>query len=140
MTGSAEFSGGCNCGAVRYRIEGDPITVAACHCGQCRRQSGAAFSINLVVRTASMTVKGELASWTDTATESGAPLKREFCGLCGSPIRSVPSASPNIAAVKAGTLDDPELFAPALHIWTSRKLAWVSIPEGLPQFPKGPPS
>lgn len=131
------FGGGCNCGAVRYRIEGRPLAVAACHCTQCRRQSGAAYSVNLVVRAKDMTVEGPLKSWIDTDTESGAPLAREFCGSCGSPIRSAPSASPGIFAVKGGTLDNPAPFAPAIHIWTASKLPWVVIPEGLPQFEHG---
>ena len=137
MDENPSFTGGCNCGAVRYRIESAPITVAACHCRQCRRQSGAAFSVNLVVRAKTMTIEGDVASWTDTDTESAAPLAREYCAACGSPIRSVPSSSPGIVAVKAGTLDDAAPFAPALHIWTSSKLPWVTIPKGLPQFERG---
>lgn len=132
--------GGCNCGAVRYRISAAPLAVVACHCTQCRRQSGAAYSVNLVVRANTMIVEGVPASWEDRDTGSGAPLAREHCGRCGSPIRSVPSASPKFVAVKAGTLDDPSAYAPELHIWTRSKLPWVTIPEGLPSFEKDPPS
>ena len=130
--------GRCNCGQVKYALNSPPLAVAACHCTQCRRQSGAAYSINLIVRASSMEVVGELASWQDTDTESGAPLSREHCSTCGSPIRSVPSASPKLVAVKAGTLDDPAPFAPAMHIWTDSKLPWVTIPDGIPTFPRGP--
>lgn len=132
------FSGGCNCGAVRYRIDGKPFAVAACHCVNCRRQSGAAFSVNLVVRADAMQVEGELGTYVDSDTESGQPVERQFCAGCGSPIRSVPRASPNIVAVKAGTLDAPQAFAPAMHIWTSSALPWVTIPSDLPRFDKGP--
>lgn len=137
MTEELRLTGGCNCGAVRYQIDSAPLTVAACHCRQCRRQSGAAYSVNLIVRVKTMSVEGEIASWTDSDTESGTPLARQYCARCGSPIRSVPSASPGLAAVKAGTLDDPAPFAPAIHIWTASKLPWVTIPEGLPQFHRG---
>lgn len=137
MEENPSLTGGCNCGAVRYRIESVPLAVAACHCRQCRRQSGAAYSVNLVVRAKAMTIEGSVASWTDNDTESGAPLAREYCAGCGSPIRSVPSSSPGIVAVKAGTLDDPAPFSPGLHIWTSSKLPWVTIPDGLPQFEHG---
>lgn len=138
----AEFrtlSGGCNCRAVRYVISSPPLAVAACHCTQCRRQSGAAYSINLVVRAQSMTVTGEMTTWTETDTESGAPLGRQFCPLCGSPIRSVPSGAPGIVALKAGTLDDPAPFTPTVHLWTSSKLPWVDVPDGVPQFERGVP-
>ena len=128
------IEGGCNCGGVRYRIEGEPITVAACHCTRCRRQSGGTFSVNLVVPIAAMTVEGALSRFTDRDTTSGAAVQREFCGTCGSPIRSLIDASPGIAAVKAGTLDDPDPYAPALHVFTRSKVAWVDVPAGVPQF------
>jgi hypothetical protein len=140
MVDSVDLTGGCNCGAVRYRVEGAPLVVAACHCTQCRRQSGAAYSVNLVVRAKTMTVEGDLASWTDTDTESGTPLARQYCASCGSPIRSAPSAAPGIFALKAGTLDDPAPFAPTLHLWTASKLPWVTIPDGVLQFERGAPA
>lgn len=128
------FEGGCNCGAIRYRVEGTPLAVAACHCTRCRRQSGAAYSVNLVVRASAMTVAGTLAVYEDPETSSGSPVRREFCGSCGSPIRSVMTADPRVVAVKAGTADAPGDFAPTLHIWTGSKLPWVDLPPDLPQF------
>jgi hypothetical protein len=138
MSDGPQWTGRCNCGAVRYTLASSPLTVAACHCTQCRRQSGAAYSVNLIVRASAMEVVGDLASWEDSDTESGAPLSREHCGKCGSPIRSVPSASPKLIAVKSGTLDDPSAFAPAMHIWVQSKLPWVTIPDGIPTFQRGP--
>lgn len=132
------LTGGCLCGAVRYAIAGQPLSVAACHCTRCRRQSGAAYSVNLIVRASTMTIEGELASWQDHDTESGAPLSRDHCGQCGAPIRSIPTAMPKMIAVKAGTLDDPAPFAPLMHIWTRSKLPWVPIPEDAVVFERGP--
>ena len=111
MTDQQTLSGGCNCGAVRYALAGAPLAVIACHCTSCRRQSGAAFSVNLIVRADAMSVEGELASYMDPDTESGAPIQRQFCAACGSPIRSVPTAAPKMIALKAGSLDAPEAFA-----------------------------
>ena len=138
MTDQQTLSGGCNCGAVRYALAGAPLAVIACHCTSCRRQSGAAFSVNLIVRADAMSVEGGLASYMDPDTESGAPIQRQFCAACGSPIRSVPTAAPKMIALKAGSLDAPEAFAPAMHIWTRSALPWVTIPDGLPRFEKGP--
>ena len=132
------MQGGCNCGAIRYTLKGPPLGVAACHCTSCRRQSGVAYSVNLIVRADAMGMEGEPARWTDHDTQSGQPLSREFCGTCGSPIRSVPSSSPKVLAVKAGTLDRPESAVPAMHIWTRSKLPWVTVPEGIPQFETSP--
>jgi hypothetical protein len=139
MTESPEpLRGGCNCGAVRYEIAGAPLAVAACHCTSCRKQSGAPFSVNLIVRAGAVSVTGELTTFEDPDTESGAPLARQFCPICGTPIRSVPTASPKLVAVKAGTLDAPDAYAPTLHIWTRSALPWVQIPEDVPRYDQGP--
>jgi len=130
--------GGCNCGAVRYEIAGPPLAVAACHCTSCRKQSGAPFSVNLIVRASAVTVTGELSTFEDADTESGVPLARQFCPACGTPIRSVPGAAAKLVAVKAGALDAPGAFAPTLHIWTRSALPWVQIPDDLPRFERGP--
>ena len=134
----SEIEGGCNCGAVRYRLSADPIAVAVCHCTNCRRQSGSAFSVNVVVRADAMEMAGALTTYEDRDTESGAPVLRQFCATCGSPIQSLSAASPKIAIVKAGTADDPGRFTPAIHVWTSTALPWVEIPANLPQFPRNP--
>ena len=122
------LTGGCNCGAIRYTLSESPLAVVACHCTSCRRQSGSAYSVNLLVRAGAMEVEGALARWMDHDTESGQPLAREFCGACGSPIRSLPATLPQFVVVKAGTLDQAGRFAPATHIWTGSKLDWVILP------------
>jgi hypothetical protein len=132
------IEGGCNCGAIRYRIDSEPFAVAVCHCENCRLQSGSAFSVNLIVKARTMTVEGTLAMYEDSRTDSGNPLRREFCATCGSPIRSIPTAQPALIAVKAGTADAPDRFAPTIHLWTSTALPWVEIPADLPSFPKNP--
>lgn len=137
MSDGPPITGGCNCRAIRYTLAAAPLAVVACHCTSCRRQSGAAYSVNLLVRAADMTVEGTLACWIDHDTESGQPLSREFCGTCGSPIRSAPSATPKFLAVKAGTLDAPDAFAPRMHIWTESRLDWVTVPDELPRFARG---
>lgn len=130
------IDGGCNCGAVRYTISSAPASVAICHCRNCQRQSGGAFSINLVVARAAMQIRGELLSYEDRDTESGAPVDRQSCARCGSQILSILSSAPELAIVKAGTADEPERFEPTIHVWTSSALPWVEIPPDLPQFPQ----
>lgn len=139
MIGEASpITGGCNCGGIRYTITAPPLIVIACHCTSCRKQSGAEHSVNIIVRASAMSVDGELSSYDDPDTASGAPITRQFCNACGSPIRSVPSAKPKTVAVKAGTLDEPAGFPPAMHIWTRSALPWVIIPDGLPRYETEP--
>lgn len=130
--------GGCNCGAVRYEITETPRTVAVCHCINCRKQSGSAFSVNLLVSFAAMTVEGELKTYVDHDTESGVPLLRQFCPKCGSPIRSIRDPMEKLIVVKAGTLDEPGAVSPTMHVWTCAALPWFEIPTSLASYERGP--
>lgn len=132
------IEGGCNCGAIRYALEAEPLAVAVCHCSRCRRQSGSAFSVNLVMKEADVAMKGVLATFDDPESESGLPVRREFCGTCGSPIRSIATAQPGIVIIKAGTLDEPAKVAPGLHVWTCSALPWFDIPDAMPRFERNP--
>lgn len=136
--GEDTIEGGCNCGRVRYTLASSPLAVAVCHCTRCRRQSGSAYSVNLVMKAKHVQIEGELTAYDDPESDSGMPVRREFCGTCGSPIRSTPTAQPALVAIKAGTLDDPGRFAPGLHIYTCSALPWADIPEALPRFERGP--
>jgi len=130
--------GGCNCGAIRYRIAGETGVVAQCHCRNCQRQTGSAFSFNLVLASDSVEITGTPAIYRDTDTSSGNPVDRMFCSNCGSQIFSRPSLDKGRLIVKAGTLDDPTPFVPAVSLWTSSRLPWVDIPAGVASYPKNP--
>ncbi|HEX7872322.1 MAG TPA: GFA family protein [Sphingobium sp.] len=140
MEGQLPLTGGCNCGKVRYELQAQPYVVAACHCVNCRKQSGAAYSVNLVMATKAVAITGDLAQYEDHGEDSGQPVVREFCGTCGSPIRSVMQANPKIVAIKAGTLDDPNPFPPTVHTWTCSAVSWANIPADALAFDKGPPA
>lgn len=130
------MEGGCNCGNIRYKIEGKPVIVAQCHCKNCQRQSGSAFSVNLMVKADGVTTTGDLTTYEDRDTHSGNPVYRRFCGTCGSPIFSELAQGNGMVIVKAGTLDDPTTLTPAVSVWTSTKWPWVELPEGQKGFPQ----
>ena len=132
-------AGGCLCGQVRYQIEGDPVTTAVCHCTNCQRQSGAAFSVNVLVPEPQLKITGDLKTYEDKG-DSGAAVYRRFCENCGSPIVSELGASPGMMAVKLGTLDDTSGLKPAAQIYCDSKQAWVELSSTIMAFPKAPPS
>lgn len=129
------LTGGCLCGAVRYDCEADP-TVAVCHCKDCQKHTGSAFSVVVFVPMAGMTVTGALTDTYSTGELSGKQVRRRFCGSCGSPIFSEPEVRPGVRVIRAGTLDDTSWVNPAFHIWTASKQPWVPIPPGVPTYPK----
>ena len=124
-------TGGCLCGAITYELEGDLIATAVCHCDHCQRQSGGAFSVNLLATAPQLTISGDLVTWGDPGDdESGTVhVQRRFCGTCGSPI--VSEMTNGVVAVKAGTLDDRADVAPMVEAWCVDRQPWVDLGLGI---------
>ncbi len=126
--------GGCQCGALRYEIAAAPITLYACHCTDCQRQTGSAFALSMVVPRRDLhIVKGEPRTWRRPGehTASGTPADCVFCGDCGARLYNLPSRDTAIAVLKPGTLDDTSWLRPVGHIWTKSAQPWVEIDAGL---------
>lgn len=131
-------TGGCQCGAVRYESAGEPVALYVCHCTECRKQSASAFGMSFIVPRAGFRVtKGEPRLWTRRA-DSGRHVHCFFCLVCGSRLWHEREGIAGTVSVKAGSLDAPVDFSTAIHIWTSRKLPGMTIPEGAVQFPEEP--
>ncbi|MEM7412121.1 MAG: GFA family protein [Myxococcota bacterium] len=132
------MTGGCQCGAVRYRIEGPPKAVTACHCRECQRQSGSAFGMSLIVaRDGFHLDQGDVQVYSRVG-ESGLEVAGAFCGICGTRLYHDLERNPTTRNVKAGTLDDPSECAPILHVWTDSRQRWFTLPEAVPHFGRNP--
>ena len=129
------ISGQCLCGEVKYEIANAPAVTGVCHCKNCQRQAGSAFSTIAGVPKAEFSLTaGEPKLYQDSDTKSGNSVQRFFCGNCGSPIYSGLSANPDTIYLKTGTLDDTSEFQPQFHVWCDTKQNWVEIAEGVPQM------
>lgn len=132
------LTGGCQCGALRYESAGTPLSLYACHCRECQKQSASAFGLSLEVPYSGLHVtRGAPKTWSRD-TDSGRRLVCVFCPDCGSRLWHESEAEPKTVTIKAGSLDEPVDLGAAIHIWTSRKLPGVVIPEGAKQFPQEP--
>ena len=121
-------TGRCLCGNVSYELEGDLMATAVCHCEHCQRQSGGAFSTNLIANVAQLKVEGELKTYEDRGrTGDAVYVLRRFCGDCGSPIVSELMEPEGLIAVKAGTLDDRSDVQPVVQLWCDDKQPWVDL-------------
>ena len=122
------LTGGCQCGAVRYAVTGEPGPLYACHCRECRKQSASAFGLSLIVaRSAFRLTAGEVRTWSRT-TDSGNALDCRFCPICGTRVWHQ-SPGGDTVSVKAGSLDRPVDLGTAQHIWVSRKLPGLVLPD-----------
>lgn len=127
------LTGQCLCGSIRYELENPPAVTGVCHCKNCQRQAGSAFStLAGVPRTEFKLTSGTPKLYQDTDTESGNAVERFFCADCGSPIYSALGGNPDMLYLKTGTLDDTGDFKPQFHAWCDSKQRWVTLDEGVP--------
>jgi hypothetical protein len=127
-----EFTGGCLCGAVRYRVNGPLRDVVACHCSQCRRQSGH-FGAYTAVPLDRFWLEHETAL---TWYRSSETAERGFCRVCGSSLFWKPATGPEIS-IAAGTLDGPTDLTMAEHIFCQDKGDYYEISDSKPQRAQG---
>jgi hypothetical protein len=122
--------GGCLCGAVRYRAEGEPLSSGICHCRTCRKTASAPrLPFASFPRTAVTFTLGRPAEF-----RSSPHVTRSFCGQCGSPLTYRNDDEPTTIDVMTCSLDDPEAFAPTAHVFAGEKLVWDKISGDLPAF------
>jgi hypothetical protein len=120
------YEGGCECGAVRYRMSADPIFVNCCHCRDCQKITGSAFALNAMVEADRVEVVHG-----DPALDDGAVR----CLRCKSLLWAEhPRFGERIRFVRVGTLDQGERLKPDAHFFVRSKYPWVVIPDGLPAF------
>jgi len=139
----SKFDGHCMCGNISYVVdEGtEPLATVVCHCSICQRQSGAPFSLNVVVADAAFHVSGDtLGEFETTSEETQTPVQRQYCTNCGSPIVSILGSMPGVVAIKAGTLNDTSWIQPGAEIWARSKQGWVETDNDLGVFEKGLPA
>jgi hypothetical protein len=121
------LEGECACKSVRYRLEARPMFVHCCHCLNCQRQTGSAFVINVLIEAERVKLlRGEPAA-VEVPRDDGSTQRIMRCPACQIALWSFYSL-PKLAFVRAGTLDNPALVSPDVHIYTRSKLPWVVLP------------
>ena len=131
MMAEASYSGGCQCGAIRYRADGELGYPHLCHCRMCQKAAGNYFMpLASVMRTAFKLSRGE-PKWF----HSSDLVRRGFCGDCGTPLfYDVPEAE--FINITLGSLDDPNAVRPVMQSNTGRKMAWFHALDALSLEPQ----
>jgi|SRR5271165_2767021 len=123
--------GGCLCGAVRYRIAGEPSSSIICHCRSCRLASAASSVAWLTVERSQLT----LLSGEPRAFNSSPGVVRRFCGTCGSPLTYETATNPSCIDVTTASLDEPGRYPPTDEVWVEHHVTWQILDLRLRQHP-----
>ncbi len=129
-------TGRCQCGEVCYESVGEPLALYICHCRECQKQSASAFGITVNVQLAGFRVTHGTPKYWSRSTDSGRRLKCAFCPTCGSRLWHEHDQASETVSIKGGSLDEPIDVSNAIHVWVSRKLPGIIIPDGAKQFPE----
>jgi hypothetical protein len=131
------LEGGCDCRAVRYRLESAPLFVHCCHCRWCQRESGASFALNAMIEADRVTLLAGEPVLVDTPSASGKGQRIARCPGCRIAVWShYAGGGTAVCFVRVGTLDAPDSLPPDIHIFTSSKQPWVVLPPGTPVVPE----
>ncbi len=129
--------GSCRCGKVTFSANVEPVFIGVCHCTNCQKETGSAFSVAIGLPSPELTVIGATKTYTATA-DSGKQTRKQFCPECGSGVAHEADAFPGVIMIGAGSLDDPSWVKPAVEIYCDSAQPWVSLQGGMQRFPKMP--
>jgi hypothetical protein len=126
---AATREGHCLCGKVRYRVTGEPIWTAHCHCESCRRATSAAFATYAGFARDHF----EITAGEPGIYRSSPGVERRFCRDCGSPITYEGHRWPTETHIFVCSLEDPASLQPKAHVHTDEQLSWLHLADGLPR-------
>lgn len=127
-------TGRCQCGAIRYEVQGEPMHSALCHCEDCRRSAGAPMVGWALFPESAVKVNGQPIRY-----KSSENVTRQFCGTCGTGLfYSNPEMFPGMVDIQIGTLDDQSAFPPVLHVQYAEAAPWMEKAHELPKFDRYP--
>ncbi|MGE3692501.1 MAG: GFA family protein [Novosphingobium sp.] len=131
------MEGRCTCGKVRYRLKDRPIIVHCCHCRWCQRESGASFALNAVIEADNVELLGEAPERVELPSQSGKGQSSMRCPECKVSVWGHYHVGPGDKAcfIRVGTLENPDLCPPDVHIYTDSKQPWVTLSGDTPPYP-----
>ncbi len=133
MANVARMTGGCACGAVRFRLDAAPYDTGWCHCRICQHVSGAPGMVFTTVPLAALVMEqGEDRIGRFRSTAFG---ERRFCRDCGAPLTIHVRHQRGEIDIAVGALDDPGAVAPGFHLYAPEAPAWFSLDDNLPAWP-----
>jgi len=125
------MTGGCHCGRLRYRAEGEPLSHLLCHCRDCRRHSGAPLvGWTMYAATAVTLTQGEPKIY-----RSSTHGRRHFCAECGTGLFYTNAVTiPDLIDIQSATYDEPDNVPAEGHVQVAERIRWMELAHLLPTF------
>jgi hypothetical protein len=121
------YTASCRCGQLKATTAGEPVRVSVCHCLDCQKRTGSAFSAQARWPEQQVQIDGHSKSWTHLA-DSGNRITFHFCPKCGSDVHyEINGKFEGLVAIPLGAFDDPYFLTPKFSVWEERKHDWVEI-------------
>jgi hypothetical protein len=134
----APYRGSCQCSGIAFEIKAEPLTIYACHCHACKKQSGTSFGTAMVVAVESLSVvRGTPKTYVKKA-ESGRCADCEFCPDCGNRLFHRLGDGAPVVLVKTGLVDNAAGLGPVAHLWTLHKDDWITLPPDMLVYDRQP--
>ncbi len=131
------ITGSCQCGAVTFALNAEPLFTYACFCTSCQKRTGSAFSMGLIVPVDALRVSGELTAWS-RRSDKGQTNTRYSCAGCGNIIYGVDDSGMNLAKLQAGLLDDTSGVEPEVYLFARSRQPWITLPDRARPFETQP--
>lgn len=133
----SKLEGRCLCGAVKYKVNADPMVVANCHCTDCRRSTGAAYATLLFVKESDIEITGQTKSF-EHLSDRGSKMTKHFCPECGSPMFTLNAAREGMVGFRVGSLEDASAIKPMRNVYMSSRIPSTPVDPELPASEKMP--
>jgi len=130
-----KIKGGCLCGQIRYESDAEPLLAVLCHCINCQKNSGTAYSTNVAIPRGEIIIEGKPSIYVDSG-DTGNVVNRFFCPNCGSALLSESDVLDTLTILKAGTLDDTSWLNPTMEVYCDSAQKWTKRNEKLESHPK----
>ncbi|HIF61002.1 MAG TPA: GFA family protein [Rhodospirillales bacterium] len=135
-----KITGGCLCGAIRYKIDGEPFRTANCHCDDCRKATGSAYATNLFFKEEQIKILQGTPKKFEHLADSHNTMIKEFCSDCGSQVFGSGANRPGVKNIKVGSIDDARFVKPQVNLYTAHALSCSYIDDKIDNFQGMPPS
>lgn len=109
----------CACGNIRVRCKGEPVRISVCHCLECQKRTGSAFSAQARFLKENVEFVSGNPRIFERVGDDGGRITQRFCGVCGTTVWHTIDA-------------DPAFPPPRVSVYGERKHAWVEIKDLAP--------